>query len=461
MSAWAGVAVAGTLGGYALVSARLSKTIVSGPMVFVAVGLALGPLGLGLLTLGKDAEPVRVLFEVTLALVLFTDALSVQSKALRRDDFLPIRLLAVGLPLTIALGWLFAWLLLPSLNIWEMALLGAILAPTDAALGQSAISNPGVPQVVRQGLNVESGLNDGMSLPFFVLFLAAAAGHESAQGPGEAFFRALVVSAVLGVAVGWAAGVALRWSVSRGWVEGQWRHILVITAAMAAYELAVVVEGSGFIAAWVAGLVFGTVLRSATDTPHSATDMPHSATDTPRSAAAAPELDLRHTAGLAEDLGGLLAAVSFVAFGAVLLGAALQHLSWRSVVYAIASLTVVRMLPVAVALIRSGLRRPTVAYIGWFGPRGLASIVLGLITLEEHIPGVETVSAVIAVTVGISVYAHGATSVPLAARYAAWWSRMSASMPGREGAAVRNRDERPRLGFHGSPTALPPVSGEP
>jgi NhaP-type Na+/H+ or K+/H+ antiporter len=461
VSAWAGVAVAGTLGGYALVSARLSKTIVSGPMVFVAVGLALGPLGLGLLTLGKDAEPVRVLFEVTLALVLFTDALSVQSKALRRDDFLPIRLLAVGLPLTIALGWLFAWLLLPSLNIWEMALLGAILAPTDAALGQSAISNPGVPQVVRQGLNVESGLNDGMSLPFFVLFLAAAAGHESAQGPGEAFFRALVVSAVLGVAVGWAAAVALRWSASRGWVEGQWRHILVITAAMAAYELAVVVEGSGFIAAWVAGLVFGTVLRSATNTPRSATDTPHSATDTPRSAAATPELDLRHTAGLAEDLGGLLAAVSFVAFGAVLLGPALQHLSWRSVVYAIASLTVVRMLPVAVALVRSGLRRPTVAYIGWFGPRGLASIVLGLITLEEHIPGVETVSAVIAVTVGISVYAHGATSVPLAARYAAWWSRMSASQPGREGAAVRNRDKRPRLGFHGSPTALPPVSGEP
>lgn len=447
MSAWAGVAVAGTLGVYALVSARLSKTIVSGPMLFVAAGLALGPLGLGLLTLGEDAEPVRILFEVTLALVLFTDALSVQSKALRRDDFLPIRLLAVGLPLTIALGWLFAWLLLPGLNIWEMALLGTVLAPTDAALGQSAISNPGVPQVVRQGLNVESGLNDGMSLPFFVLFLAAAAGHESAQGPGEAFFRALVLSAVLGAAVGWGAAVALRWSAARGWVEEQWRHILVITAAMAAYELAVVVEGSGFIAAWVAGLIFGTVLRSATDTP--------------RPAAAAPQLDLRHTAGLAEDLGGLLAAVSFVAFGAVLLGPALQHLSWRAVVYAVASLTVIRMLPVVAALVRSGLRWPTVAYIGWFGPRGLASIVLGLITLEEHIPGVATVSAVIAVTVGISVYAHGATSVPLAARYAAWWSGMSASMPGREGAAVRNRDKRPRLGFRGSPTALPPVSGEP
>lgn len=127
MSAWAGVAVAVTLGGYALVSARLSRTIVSGPMIFVAAGVVLGPLGLGLLTLSKDAEPVKVLFEATLALVLFTDALSVQSKALRRDDFLPIRLLAVGLPLTMALGWLFAWILLPGLNIWEMALVLSLI----------------------------------------------------------------------------------------------------------------------------------------------------------------------------------------------------------------------------------------------------------------------------------------------------------------------------------------------
>jgi NhaP-type Na+/H+ or K+/H+ antiporter len=438
------VAIAGTLGGYALVSRRLSRTVVSGPMVFVAVGLALGPLGLGLLSLGEDIEPVRVLFEAALTLVLFTDALSIQSKALRRDDFLPARLLAIGLPLTIALGWLFAWMLLPGLNVWEMALVGAILAPTDAALGQSAISNPGVPAVVRQGLNVESGLNDGMSLPFFLLFLAAAAGHQSPQGPVEVFFRALVLSAVLGAAVGFGAAMMLRRSAARGWVEGQWRHIVVIAAAAAAYELAVVVQGSGFIAAWVAGLAFGTVLRAGGRQPGATAAPVADAPALPVGPAA--ERDLRHTAGLAEDLGGLLAAVSFVVFGAVLLGPALQKLSWQIVVYAVISLTVIRMLPVAISLARSGLRRPTVAYIGWFGPRGLATIVFGLIALEEHVPGIETVSAVVAVTVGLSVYAHGATSVPLAARYAAWWSRVSASMPGREGAAVRHRDNRPHLG---------------
>lgn len=430
MSAWTGVAVAGTLGGYGLVSRRLSRTIVSGPMVFVAVGLALGPLGLGLITPGKDTEPIKVLFEATLALVLFTDALSVQSKNLRRDNFLPTRLLSVGLPLTIAAGWLFAWILLPGLNVWEMALLGAILAPTDAALGQPAISNPGVPAAVRQGLNVESGLNDGMSLPFFVLFLAAASGHESTQGIAEVFFRALVLSAAIGAAVGLGAAAALRWSAASDFLEQRWRHIVVIATAAAAYELAIVVQGSGFIAAWVAGLAFGTVLRAGGDKA--------------RSDAAAAEGELRRTVGLAEDLGGLLAAVSFLAFGAILLGPALQHLSWQLVVYAVVSLTVIRMLPVAISLAGSHLRRPTVAYIGWFGPRGLASIVLGLIALEEHIPGTETVAAAVAVTVGISVYAHGATSVPLAARYAAWWSRVSARTPGREGAPMSTTNDRDR-----------------
>ena len=419
MSAWAGVAIAGTLGGYALVSRRLSRTIVSGPMVFVAVGLLLGPLGLGVIIPGEDTEPITLLFEATLALVLFTDALSVRAKGFRRDHFLPVRLLAFGLPLTIAAGWLFAWLLLPSLNVWEMALLGTILAPTDAALGKPAIANPGVPAVVRQGLNVESGLNDGMSLPFFVLFLAAAAGHEATQSVPEAFFRALVLSTALGAAVGLAAAAALRWSAARDFLEAPWRHIVVIATAAAAYELAVVVQGSGFIAAWVAGLAFGTVLRARQEVG---------------AAPVAAEEEVRRTAGLAEDLGGFLTAVSFLAFGAILLGPALQHLGWQLVVYAVVSLTLVRMLPVAISLAGSRLRRPTVAYIGWFGPRGLASIVLGLIALEEHSPGMATVAYAVAITVGISVYAHGATSIHLAARYADWWSKVSTRDPGREAA---------------------------
>lgn len=176
-----------------MVSGPLARSVLSGPMLFLLVGLALGPFGVDLVSLARDPEPIRALLELTLVLVLFTDAAAVPFQALRRAHALPVRLLAVGLPLTIGLGWLLAWPLLAGLSGWELALVGVILAPTDAALGQNAIANPGVPAVVRHGLNVESGLNDGMALPFFALFLAAAAGHGG-QGPLEVFWRALVAS---------------------------------------------------------------------------------------------------------------------------------------------------------------------------------------------------------------------------------------------------------------------------
>lgn len=427
--------VAAAVVGYAVVSGPLASSVVSGPMLFLAVGLALGPAGLDLVSLARDPEPIRALLELTLVLVLFTDAAAVPAQALRRAHALPIRLLAIGLPLTIGLGWLLAWPLLPGLSGWELALVGVILAPTDAALGQSAIANPGVPAVVRYGLNVESGLNDGMALPFFALFLAAAAAHGGAQGgaqgPLEVFWRALMVSTVLGGATGWLAGSAERWAQAKGWVSRPWRQILVVATALGGYFLALAVGGSGFIAAWVAGLAFGSAQRH----PAIPDDQLHK------------DGGLRRTAEFAEDLAGLLTLVSFLVFGAVLLGPALQHLDWRPVAYALVSLTVVRMLPVAVALRGSRLRWPTVAYIGWFGPRGLASLVLGLLVLEEAVPGVALVAQTVAITVGLSVLAHGATAVPLAARYARWFTRISAAEP----ALPENASplSTPRIGRHG------------
>src|SRR5512143_1678878 len=381
-------------------------------MLFLVVGLALGPFGLDLVSLARDPEPIRALLELTLVLVLFTDAAAVPFQALRRAHALPIRLLAVGLPLTIGLSWLLAWPLLPGLSGWELALVGVILAPTDAALGQSAIANPGVPAVVRYGLNVESGLNDGMALPFFVLFLAAAAGHGG-QGPLRVLWRALVASTVLGGVTGWLAGFAERWAQAQGWVSRLWRQILVVATALGGYFLALAVGGSGFIAAWVAGLAFGSTQR-------------HPAIPDDR---LGHDGGLRRTAEFAEDLAGLLTLMSFLVFGAVLLGPALQHLGWRPVVYALVSLTVVRMLPVAVALRGSRLRWPTVAYIGWFGPRGLASLVLGLLVLEEAVSGVALIAQTVAITVGLSILTHGATAVPLAARYAGWFARAAAAEP--------------------------------
>ncbi|WP_051838422.1 cation:proton antiporter [Streptomyces sp. NRRL WC-3742] len=420
---WAGVAVAGVTAAYALGSQRLASTPVSAAIVFVGAGILLGPVGLDLISLQHDRGPLLALLEAALTLVLFTDAMAVRPGDLRTGAALPGRLLGIGLVPSIALGWLLAWPVLPGLTGWELALVGAVLAPTDAALGSSAIANPRVPALVRQALNVESGLNDGMVLPFFVLFLAAIPGTPYAEeGAGGTFWRALLLSTVLGLAVGGGGGRLLQWSRERGWITREWRQILVLAVAAASYGLAAVTHGSGFIAAWVAGFAFAYAMRG--------------------SGPAVPDRD--DTAHLAEDLGNLLALFSLLVFGAVLLGPALEHLSWRIVGYALLSLTVVRMVPVALSLAGTGLKAPTVAYVGWFGPRGLASVVLGLLVAEQHVPGVELIGRVVAVTVGLSVILHGVSAVVLSDRYGRWYERAAERDPGlRESArrppAIRHR----------------------
>ncbi|WP_405717773.1 cation:proton antiporter [Streptomyces sp. NBC_01537] len=419
--AWTGVAVAGVVAAYALGSRRLSTTPLSSGIVFVGSGILLGPAVLDTVDLEHDAGPITALLEATLTLVLFTDAMTVRRRDLRTGGFLPGRLLGIGLLLSIGAGWLLAWPLLPGLTLWELALVGAILAPTDAALGKSAISDPRVPALVRHGLNVESGLNDGMVLPFFVLFLAAIPGtHYADEGAAGVFWRALLLSTALGLLVGGLGGRLLQWSRARGWVTGEWWQVYPLALAAASYELAVVTDGSGFIAAWVAGFAFGFALR--------------------RYRAGGEKESPDRTADFTENLGGLLASVSLLVFGAVLLGPALEHLSWRIILYAVLSLTVVRMLPVALALAGSRLRPPTVAYIGWFGPRGLASVVLALLVVEEHVQGVELLGRVVAVTVGLSVLLHGVSAVSLAGRYGRWHERAAAtSRDLREGTSVPER----------------------
>ncbi len=391
-------------------------------MVFTGCGIAIGPIGLGLLDLKHDAGPVLTLVEAALTLVLFTDAMSVRPRDLRLGGFLPGRLLGIGLPLTIGAGWLLAWPLLPGLTLWELALLGAVLAPTDAALGKTAVSDRRVPPLVRGGLNVESGLNDGMVLPFFVLFLAALPGTmASEEGAAGVFWRALVLSTAWGLAVGGLGGWLLRWSRARGWITGDWRQAFVLAVAAGAYAPAVAFEGSGFIAAWVAGFAFGVSLRRSGPAKAPA----EASAKAPAQAPAAVD----DTAGLAGHLADLLASLSFLVFGAVLLGPTLDDLDWRIIVYAVLSLTVVRMLPVALSLARTGLALPTVAYIGWFGPRGLASVVFGLLLVEEHVPGVQLLGRVIAVTVALSILLHGMSAVVLAKRYGTWYRKAADRRP--------------------------------
>ncbi|MEV6653769.1 cation:proton antiporter [Streptomyces sp. NPDC051219] len=412
--AWTGAAVAAVTAGYALVSRRLSRTVVTASLAFTACGVLIGPAGLDILDLERDRGPVLTLVEAALTVVLFTDAMAVRGRDLHRGGFLPLRLLVIALPLTIAAEWLLGRSLLPGLAGWQLALIAVILAPTDVAVSRTAMTNRRVPALVRHGLNVEAGLNDGLVLPLFLLILAALPGTEaSEEGVTGILWRSLVLSTLLGLAVGGGGGRLLHLSRAAGWITREWSQVMPLAVAGAAYTLAHLTGGSGFIAAWAAGFAFAYFMRRG-------------AAD--EKAEDEPPLDF------AENVAGLLTALSFLVFGAVLLGPALQHLDWRIITYALLSVTVLRLVVVALALAGSGLRMPTVAYVGWFGPRGLASLVLGLLVVEEHVPGAQLMGRVVACTVALSILLHGMSAVWLSERYGDWYERAATERPGlREG----------------------------
>jgi NhaP-type Na+/H+ or K+/H+ antiporter len=396
MSHWVLPAIAVMLIAYGAVSGRLLSTPITQAMVFVTLGLLAGNRILDLVDADTVTPFVRHLAEATLALVLFTDAVRVNRGRLRHESALPTRLLGVGLPLTILAGALAALVLLPQLNLWTAAALATMLAPTDAALGLPVLTNPRLPSRIRQGLNVESGLNDGVCVPLLIIFLTIAQAEEGIGHvePVRVVLEAIGFGAGGGVAAGALGAWVLRTFGGRGWMEGTWRQIDAVATTLLAYTTAVALGGSGFIAAFVAGIVFRIV---AADHAKEATF-------------------------LAEQTGELLNAVTFLLFGAVLLGPAVGELDWRIALYAVASLTVVRMLPVALAMVGAGMRRVTVGFLGWFGPRGLASIVFVLVLLEEtDLPERSLMLAVVTWTVALSVYAHGLTAGPGASRYASWY----------------------------------------
>jgi sodium/hydrogen antiporter len=391
------IVVALAIVGYAVVSKRLSSTPLSAPLLFMVIGIVLGPSALAVIHGPRDTQVIDWLLEGALALVLFTDALGISSGDWRAKSRVPLRLLVVGMPLTILLGWLAARAVLPAIDIWEAALIGICLAPTDAALGQAVVTSRAVPELVRQALNIESGLNDGLALPFFVLALAAAAEaeHVPTDGVAEVFVRSLVLAALIGALVGWLGAKALVWSKNRGWVGREWSQIATLALVVLAFSGADHLGGSGFIAAWVAGVAFGRATRGG----------------------------IAEAAILTEDLGGLLATISFLGFGAILLGPVLDHVQWQVIVYAALSLTVIRLVPVAISLVGSRFGRPTHLFMGWFGPRGLASIVFGLLVAEEALPNGSVIVDTVFLTVALSVILHGVTAVWGAERYGRWFER--------------------------------------
>jgi NhaP-type Na+/H+ or K+/H+ antiporter len=331
--------------------------------------------------------------------VLFSDASRIDLRGLRRGAGVPVRLLGIGLPLTIALGTVVAAAVFGELSFEEALILAVVLAPTDAALGQAVVVHPRVPQRIRQGLNVESGLNDGICVPLLFAAIALAdveSEVSGGRGAGTLLLEEIGYGALGGIAAGLVGAAIVVVAGRRDLIAGPWRQVIPVAATALAYGIAIALDGSGFIAAFVAGAVFRGALGR----------------------------DPEELNRLTEEVGGILSGVTFVLFGAVLLGPALERLTWEIALYAVLSLTLVRMLPVAVAMVGSRARAPTVAFLGWFGPRGLASIVFAVIVVEESNLAHESVLILTTyVTVGLSVLAHGVTAAPLAARYARWYER--------------------------------------
>jgi len=393
---WQLAIIALVLLGFAAVSGRLEGTPVTAAMVFTAAGLLFGVEALGLFDPSATGLGVKTLAEATLAVVLFSDASRIDLRALRSELGVPARLLGIGLPLTILAGFVAALVLLDGLGWPEALVLAIVLAPTDAALGQAVVTLTRLPVRIRQSLNVESGLNDGICVPLFLIALAIAQAEEGAIGEGHALelvLEKIGYGIVGGVIAGTAAAGVVVYAGGRRLIDASWLQIVPFAGAALAFGLAEAIGGSGFIAAFVGGGVFGGLRRDR-----------------------GGEISY-----LLEQAGAVLAAVTFVVFGAVLLGPALGDVTWQIALYAVLSLTAIRMLPVAISMLGTGARRPTVAFLGWFGPRGAASIVFALLVVEEGgLPGDEILLATVFVTVGLSVLAHGLTAAPLARRYADW-----------------------------------------
>jgi sodium/hydrogen antiporter len=420
---WELAIVAASVLAVAGVSQRLTGTPVTPAMVFVVIGVLVGPLVIDQVAPAATGEGVKTLAEATLAVVLFADASRIKPRVLRREYAVPLRLLGVGLPLTIGMGALLAAVIFDQLNVTEAIVLAILLAPTDAALGEAVVTEPRLPSRIRQGLNVESGLNDGICVPLLLIALATAEVEDNASTSHHAV-RIVAEQIGYGVLGGVAAGLAgagiVALAYDRGLVSDSWLQVIPVGGAGLAYGIAAALGGSGFIAAFVAGALFGALVSRESE----------------------------QASRLSEELGELLGGVTLLVFGAALLGPALEHLTWQIALYAVLSLTLIRMLPVAVAMIGTGARKETIGFLGWFGPRGLASIVFAVIVVEEaHLPGAATILTATYVTIGLSVIAHGISAAPLAGLYARWYeSHARAHLPSMESVPApdhRTRGSRP------------------
>ncbi|MDF3130234.1 cation:proton antiporter [Kiritimatiellaeota bacterium B1221] len=375
---------------YLLVSARLEKTLISGALLFVLMGWLVGPRGLHWLDFPVKAEGLSLLAELTLAVVLFGDAAHTRLHILQKTRRLPECLLFIGLPLSILLGWGAARLLFPQFGWVDAAILAVILAPTDAALGKAVMTRQEVPAPISEALNVESGLNDGICVPLIVVLLSISVNMGSVSG------SEIVITLLQKIGIGFFVGSILaflgeryvRVCVERNWSHPQVTSLAIASLAFACFAVAEALGGSGFIACFIGGLFFGALCK----------------------------YEKHHEFLSTEASGDGLALITWVIFGGTVVGQCIRFLSWQGLLYTLLSLTVIRMLPVWISLTGSGLKLKEKAFIGWFGPRGLASVVFVVMVLNRELSNAPELAAVAMSTIILSVVFHGVSANPLVER---------------------------------------------
>lgn len=378
----------------AIISRKIDSIPLTPQMIFIFAGLAVGWLFTGYVDIIQPplSTIILIIAEIALVLVLFSDASQIRLGSIKLDS-LTSRLLVIGLPLTIVLGITTAIFIFTDLTFWESAIIGVVLAPTDAALGQVVVQNKKIPELIRKSLEVESGLNDGLCVPFLLVFMAIGLAQESFSPVGyfiEVAIMQIGVGVVVGIAVGFAGSKIVMRSRDKGWITPEYQRIAFLALAILSFVIADQTGGSGFIAAFVGGLATAYVT-----------------------------LDARKVLmDFAEAEGQFLNLTVFFILG-IVISDLIPLITWQIILYALLSLTVIRVLPVTISLLGSKINWDSILFMGWFGPRGLASIVLALIALERlsPFPGQETFILTVFITVLLSVIAHGITALPFSKLY--------------------------------------------
>lgn len=374
---------------YSLIARRFENSIISGPIIFVSAGLLLGPLAFDWLKSDITGSGLRVIADLTLALVLFIDAANVNLKIVKHTQYIPLRMLLLGLPGVILFGTIVGTLLLLELTLFEVAVLATVLAATDAALGKAVVTNKVVPERIREGLNIESGLNDGLCVPILFVFLALA---EGSVGEGKPMMLTVTLVAeelgiglIIGLGFTMVAAWLFKFCKNHGWVSEIWMPVTAVALAIGCFATAQNLQGSGYIAAFSGGLLFGHLMGKSTH-----------------------ELIIG-----AEGLGETLAMLTWILFGTVVISRVVGTFTWEMLLYVGLSLTIIRMLPIYLCLHGTGEPVSSRLFLGWFGPRGLASIVFAVIVMEHDLPGSRYIAMVVVCTVFFSLVLHGLSATPL------------------------------------------------